>query len=308
MPRIFVIGAAGTSQRRLLSETLRGLQAEGFSLAGRPEEAGWQELFSSLRTGGLFAAKRLFVVENALRLGPFPEELLPYVEGEGGESALVLVFDGDYRKNLGKELLGKAVVVKASAVPPWGPRRVAWVRGAARDEGVDLDGAAAALLAEWIDDAEEIRAQLPKLALAARGAPVHAGLVEALCLDEGGKSLLRLLDGLCRGREVDVLAALRVLQEEPSILPVVTALHNRLRLALYQALLPPGEARRILAALKARDYATRVAGEAARRYGPEALKKAVVGLIALNAGEKLGRGRGWNGLTLLLLELLGAGR
>jgi DNA polymerase-3 subunit delta len=303
-----VIGAAGTSQRRLLSETLRGLQAEGFSPSGRPEEADWQELFSSLRTGGLFAAKRLFVVENALRLGPFPEELLPYVEGEGSESALVLVFDGDYRKNLGKELLGKAVVVKAPAVPPWGARRVAWVRKAARDEGVDLDGAAAALLAEWIDDAEEIRAQLPKLALAARGGPVDVGLVEALCLDEGGKSLLRLLDGLCRGREVDVLAALRILQEEPSILPVVTALHNRLRLALYQALLPPGEARRILAALKARDYATRVAGEAARRYGPEALKKAVAGLIALNAAEKLGRGRGWNGLTLLLLELLGAGR
>ena len=308
MPRVVVIGAAGTSQRRLLSETVATLVGQGFSVEGRPEEGDWRELFSSLRTGGLFSEKRLFVVEEAVRLGPFPSELLPFVEGEGAPSALVLVYEGDLRRTPGKDLVERAWVVRGESVPPWGSRRVAWVREAAREARVDLDGAAASLLAEWIDDAEEIRAQLPKLALAAEGGRVGTPIVEALCIDEGGKSLLLLLDGICRGRASDVLRGLTVLSREPSVLPVVTALHNRLRLALYQALLPPQEAGVVLSALKAKDYASRVAAEAARLYGAEALKRTVAGLIALNAAEKMGRGRGWNGLCLLLLELLASPR
>lgn len=308
MPRIVVIGAAGTTQRRLLEEALQGLRSEGFSVEGKPEAGDWPGLFASLRTGGLFETRRLFVIEDAARLGPFPGELLPFVEGEEASSALVLVFDGDFRKNLGKALLDKVQVMRGEAVPLWGGRRVDWVREAACKEGIDLDRAAASLLAEWIDDPEEIRAQLPKLSLASRGRKVDTGVVEALCLDEGGRNLLRLLDGVCRGRDNDVLTALAGLRRGPSILPVVTALHNRLRLSLYQALLSPGEAKTILAALKARDYASRTAAEAARRYGPEPLKVAVAGLIALNGAEKRGLSKGWNGLTLLLLELLAASK
>ena len=308
MPQVVIISASGTSQRRLLSETIASFVARGFAVEGRSEELDWQALLSGLRTGGLFSQKRLLVVEEASRLGPFPAELLPFVEGEGASSVLLLVCEGDLRRTPGKALVARASVVRGEPVSPWGGKRVAWAHRAAQEAGVDLDGGAASLLTEWIDDVEEIRAQLPKLALAAGEGPIDRETVEALCIDEGGKNLLRLLDGICRGRVVDVLAGLTGLSREPSILPVVTALHNRLRLALYQALLPPPEARAILGALKARDYASRVAAEAARLYGADPLKDAVAGLIALNVAEKMGRGRGWNGLALLLLELLASSR
>ena len=76
-----------------------------------------------------------------------------------------------------------------------------------------------------------------------------------------------------------------------------------MRLAWYASLCPR-QAALFGKALGARDYAWRLAGQAAKKYGAAKLTRFTVGLIKLNIDEKSGSSAGWNSLETLLLDLL----
>ena len=295
------------SQRRKLEELLRGLSAKGYALTGKmesPPTGGWPELVAASRSGGLFDDKRITVVEAAEQLEPFPVSLAGFLEGEKADSVIVAVFNGDSKKIFAKEILKKITFVKGDAsVPPWG--RKDWLMGLAKDKPCKLDAAAAALLAESIESQEELRGELEKLALYVSGKPITVDTVRLLSFDEGGNALLRFLDGVCQSRISDVLNALRHLQSDPSPLPLLTALYNRLRPALYIACFSPGMESRVPAVAGARDYALRMARSALSRFGKEGVKRFMLDLIRLSYMEKTSFAQGWFGFETALWRFMG---
>jgi DNA polymerase-3 subunit delta len=310
MPRLIAIeGHEG--QRRKLEELLTDLSKKGHVLAGKFEAAavagGWPEVIAAARNRGLFDDKRTMVVEGAELLGAFPSALNDYLDGgDDADDVVVAVFGGDTKKIFAKESLEKIAFVRPDpSVSPWGRRD--WLIGLARAQGAKLDTTAAALLAESLESQEELRAELDKLALFANGGAITVDAVKTLSFDEGGKALLRFLDGVCQGRHGDVLNALKYLRSDPSPLPLLTALYNRLRPALYIACASPrAQAQeRALAAIGAtREYALRMAKNALDRFGGERVKRFMLSLIRLSYLEKTSASEGWFGFEVALWRLL----
>ncbi|MDR2523749.1 MAG: hypothetical protein LBC93_08645 [Synergistaceae bacterium] len=309
MPRLIVI-EAHESQRRKLEELLAELTRKGYALTGRVESAppgGWPEVIAASRSGGLFDAKRMMVVEGAEQLGPFPPALVNLLENEA-DDVIVAVFAGD-TKNTQKIFSGvssqKITFIRAEvAVPPW--KRGKWLIGLAAERSCRLDASAAALLAESLESQEELRAELSKLAFHADGKPITVETVKLLSFDEGGNALLRFLDGVCQNRPKDVVNALRHLQSDPSPLPLLTALYNRLRPALYIACASLQTETKALAAIGAtREYALRMARAALEHFGREGIKNFMLGLIRLSYLEKTSAAEGWPGFEVALWGLMG---
>ncbi|MDR1875030.1 MAG: hypothetical protein LBQ90_08495 [Synergistaceae bacterium] len=312
MPHLIVI-EEHESQRRRLEELLSALSKKGYALIGKTEAAsiagGWPAIFAASRSGGLFDAKRTAVVESAEQLGPFPESLAAFLEREDADSVIVAIFGGDSKKSFSKEVLGRIAFLRPdAAVPPW--KRKDWLLSLAREGGIKLEPAAAALLAESIESQEELRSELDKLALFAAGAPVGTEIVKNLSFDEGGNALLRFLDSVCQARPKDVLNALKHLQADPSPLPLLTALYNRLRPALYIACFSQRTGagsveNRALAAIGAtREYALRMARNALSVYGGPAVKRFMLSLIRLSYLEKTSAAEGWIGFETALWSLM----
>ena len=126
-----------------------------------------------------------------------------------------------------------------------------------------------------------------------------------MCLDDGSRNLLRLLDGLCTGDAVGVVKSLRAMSSSADLIPSITPIHNRMRLAWYASLGNDGAA--IGRALGAKDYAWRMASQAARRYGRAALTDFISDLLRISIEERSGRGAGWNGLETAVIKLLARG-
>ena len=295
------------SQRRKLEELLGDLSKKGYALTGKmeaPPPGGWPELIAASRSGGLFDDKRVTVVEAADQLEPFSAALAGYLEGEEADSVLVAVFAGDSKKCFEKEILKKITFIKGDAsVPPWG--RKDWLMGLAREKSYKLDVAAAALLAESVESQEELRGELEKLAIYAGGKPITVETVRQLSFDEGGNALLRFLDGVCQNRISDVLNSLRHLKSDPSPLPLLTALYNRLRPALYIACFSHETEGKILAAMGTREYALRMAKNALSRFGKEGVKRFMLDLIRLSYIEKTSFAEGWFGFETALWRFMG---
>jgi DNA polymerase-3 subunit delta len=316
MPRLIAI-EGHESQRRKLEELLAELSKKGYVLTGKFEaasvEGGWPEVIAASRNRSLFDDKRMTVVEGAELLGAFPPALSVYLDGDGADDVVVAVFGGDAKKIFAKESLGKITFIRPDpSVSPWGRRD--WLMELARAKGANaqgakLDSAAAALLTESLESQEELRAELDKLVLYANGGTITAETVKNLSFDEGGNALLRFLDGVCQARHGDVLNALRSLRSEPSPLPLLTALYNRLRPALYIACASPRTQAKALAAIGAtREYALRMARNALDRFGGENIKSFMLGLIRLSYLEKTSAGEGWIGFETALWRLMGAER
>ena len=295
------------SQRRKLEELLRDLSAKKYVLTSKlevPPPGGWPELIAASRSGGLFDDRRITVVEGAEQLDTFPVSLAEYLEGEGADSVLVAVFEGDSKKIFAKEILKKITFIKGDAsVAPWGRRE--WLMGLAGEKCYKLDASAAALLAESVESQEELRGELDKLALYAAGKQITVDTVRQLSFDEGGNALLRFLDGICQNRVIDVLNALRHLQYDPSPLPLLTALYNRLRPALYIACFSPHMEGKVLSATGAREYALRMAKNALSRFGKEGVKRFMLDLIRLSYLEKTSFAEGWFGFEAALWRFMG---
>jgi DNA polymerase-3 subunit delta len=309
MPRLIAI-EGHESQRRKLEELLSDLEKKGYVLTGKFEAAsvqgGWPGVVATSRNGGLFDDKRMTVVESAEQLGSFPPSLGDFLEDDA-DDVVIAVFGGDTKKVFAKEILKKISFIRSEAsVPPWGRRE--WLTNLAREKSCRLDGAAAALLAESLESQEELRAELDKLAFYSGGEPITVETVKQLSFDEGGNALLRFLDGVCQARFKDVLNALKYLQSDPSPLPLLTALYNRLRPALYIACSSPRAEKQVLAAVGAtREYALRMARSALGHFGRDNIEHFMLSLIRLSYLEKTSLAEGWIGFETALWRLLGEG-
>jgi len=304
MPHLFVVNAAGSSQRRLLSELLQTCTAKGYETGRRVEadaEKSWQDLFAVQRTKTLFTVASVTVIESAENLGPFPESLERFLEPEESETILVAVYGGDCKKYFPKGLFSRLSLREAVEPPRWGEARRRWIENLASEEKVHLGREAGALLGEWFEDPEELRSEIRKLGIASGGAQVSGALVRALSVDEGRKALLDFLDGFCRKDRRVVLDALETLRRRDEVLAAATAFYNRVRGAMYLSLMKGPLREEVVRALGLRPYQRKLAEEAASRYTPETLKHVVAETAALSCREKWGRGAGWNELELIVL-------
>jgi DNA polymerase-3 subunit delta len=176
----------------------------------------------------------------------------------------------------------------------------------ARRNGVSIRRDAIMLLKELYEDSGEVTSEAEKVAIfckmSGRG-EVTVSDVQSLCMSDGSRGMLKLLDGICRGTYADALQALDVLQRSSELLPLLSAIHNRIRLALYIAAFPK-EREAFARALGARDYAMRMAETAAGIYGREGLVNFTAGLIRINYNEKSGLGAAWRDLSMLVIKLL----
>ena len=102
-----------------------------------------------------------------------------------------------------------------------------------------------------------------------------------------------------------VVKSLRAMSSSADLIPSITPIHNRMRLAWYASLGNDGAA--IGRALGAKDYAWRMASQAARRYGRVALTDFTADLLRISIEERSGRGAGWNGLETAIIKLLARG-
>jgi len=317
MPHLCVI-PAGIAQRRQLGEYISSYNQQGYALSMRldakghssPEnkEISWNSVFAMSRSGGLFAEKQLFIVESAENLGEFPEELEQFLYSAAeSDSIVICVFASEGKgstaaKNFSASALKKIEFAeKEEAVPPW--KRRDWIMRLSKDMGVSISHDAAALLAESIDEQEELRGELTKLANYSKPNQISLELVRQLSFDEGGSVMLKFLDGFSLGKADDVISSLRYQKHDASPLPIITALSNRLRAALYITLFE--DEQKALAALGVRDYAARMAKQALKIYGKSEIQKFMLELTRLSFMEKTNYGEGWVGFEAALLLLLG---
>ena len=302
MPSLLLISASGTGQRRLLEETVADHEKKGYVISGRQEGGEWGPLLSDNLSGGLFDDKRIFIVESAALMGPFPENLDTMVDGDTSV-IILLVYDSDPLKLFPARTLEKSTILKAAPFPRWPRERMMWASRLAAEMGIRIDREAVSLIIELTEDPEEIRRQILSLSLLRKGGIVNSSDVESMCLDDGTGNLLKLLDGLCSGDHIKTMRCLSAISKNGDLIPLVSAIHNRMRLAWY-ASVHPGMGPLFEQSLGAKNYAWAMAGKAARRYGADSIGRFVFGLIKLNIDEKSGTGSGWTGLETLVIELM----
>jgi DNA polymerase-3 subunit delta len=312
---------AGIAQRRQLSEYISSYSKRGYSLASRLDaktgtrdssdnrEVSWNSVLAMSRSGGLFAEKQLFIIESAESLGEFPEDFEQYLDSQTDADSVVLCVFANEGKGGAKVFSPSALskiefAAKEESIPPW--KRKDWVIRLSKEMGVPIAYEAAALLAESIDEQEELRGELIKLADYSRPRQISLELVRQLSFDEGGSSMLKFLDGFSLGKAEDVISSLKHLKQDASPLPMITALSNRLRPALYITLFKDEQA--ALASLGVRDYAARMAKQALKIYGKAAIQKFILELTRLSYMEKTNYALGWAGFETALLLLLGTAR
>jgi DNA polymerase-3 subunit delta len=217
---------------------------------------------------------------------------------------LLLVYDSDPAKFFPPQTLKKCKIIKAPPFPRWPRERIMWTTDLAKDMKIKIDRDAVALIIELTEDPEEIRRQLSSLSMLKKGGTVKASDVENMCLDDGTRNLLKLLDGLCSGDHIKTLKSLNAISKNGDLIPLVSAIHNRMRLAWY-ASMHPSKGSLFAESLGAKNYAWKMAGNAARKYSAGSISKFVLGLIKINIDEKSGTGSGWIGLETLVIELMG---
>ncbi|HET6744605.1 MAG TPA: DNA polymerase III subunit delta [Candidatus Limnocylindria bacterium] len=206
-------------------------------------------------------------------------------------------------------LLGKlasAVVTRGGVVEErLAPRRgelQAWIRGRARELGVEIEPRAAAVLAERIGGAvaeadvergEQTRianGELDKLATHAAGSPITATDVEALVADTRPASLFAITNAVDRRDAAAASAAIdRALAEGQPVLRILGALQGRISdlivaRDLASSGVPPAELTRRIGRGNAR-MAERLV-EAARRYTGAELELMLTGLFEADLAIK----------------------
>jgi DNA polymerase-3 subunit delta len=306
MPHLHLITGTGTAQRRLVAKELAALAARGYELSARMEGGEWRSLLTGHRGPGLFGERSSVVVDDAEKLGLMPENLASLLENPDAPVVILLVAKSEASAIVPKELLERCSRSKAEEPSPWSKDRDAIVTDAAKRHGVSIGRDSVFLIKELFEDAGELASEADKVASFCAVSGRHSMSredVEAFCLSSGTKSLLKLLDGICAGQAAQSLAALGVLMTNGELLPTVSALHNRMRLALYSAAFP-NERGRFAKALGAKDYASRQADQAASLYGRAKLLDFVTGLILINSNEKSGAGASWRDLSVLVINLL----
>ncbi|MCL2684290.1 MAG: hypothetical protein FWE55_03505 [Synergistaceae bacterium] len=310
MPHLHIISGTGAAVRRLLGEEKAKLENDGYEDVGSTEAGDWVTLLSENSGRGLWSDKSAVIVEEAERLGPLPGRLAPMLEGPGADNVILLVCKPDVSV-VPKECAGCCTFSRVSSPPPWSKERDEIIYSEAKKFGVGISRRSVSMLKEMFEDIGELAAETGMIARVCslrKTGEITAAHVEELCLSDGSRNMLKLLDGLCAGNCGDCMASLEDLSRRSEFQPLIAALHNRFRLAMYLAMFR-GERAGVVRALGARDYAVRNAETAAKTYGAERLKKFVTGLVRITASDRAGRGADWRDLSLLVIELLsGAGQ
>jgi DNA polymerase-3 subunit delta len=306
VPHIHLLIATGTSQRRLLDSTVSTLSKNGYGDVRRQETTDWRSLLTENMGGGLFDDRCVVIVEEAEKLGPLPDGLASLLSPPDSSCVIILVCKSETSSPIPKAHLKACSVSKEAELSPWSRKRDDIIAGEAKKYGASIRRDAVMLLKELYEDSGELAGEAAKLgafcALEGRR-EITKSDVESLCLSDGSRGMLKLLDGICDGRHADSLQALDSLARHSELLPLLSALHNRARLALYIASFP-GETPAFARALGAGDYALRQAESAARIYGRAPLVKFVAGLIRINSNEKSGMGASWRDLIVLVIDLM----
>ena len=302
MPRIIAIENSD-SQRRQLSEKLKELNKDGWPLNGKYDAQNfgtWEKLFENVITPGLFVQREVIVNENSETLGEFPEELSNFIEDEKADCVLILIFNAD-TKNL-KAVKNSITIIKPEAqIPTW--ERPKWLMTLAKEQNFKLDYDAAQLLADSIESQEELRGEINKLAIYSEGKNITLEDIENLSFDEGGRALLVFLDGVCANNPFDVSRALKYLRTEP-LLPVLTALTNRLRPALMLSCFNNKYSNEVLKILGTKDYAKKKAQAALKNFGADKIKIFMAKAVRLSYLEKTNTAESWQGFELIIYELM----
>ena len=302
MPQVVLISGSGTAQRSLVNDTLERFRKDGYSEVVRQEGGTWPSLLADNLSSGLFSQKRVIVVEDAESLGPLPESSVVMLEKKA-DVVLLLVYGADLKKWFSKEALARIQPVKNPIAPkPWEKER--WIRDRAGEIGLKLSPEALKLLAERIDDLGELKSELLKIGQMSVGGIVDKECVLNVSTADGLGNMLHFLDGLCDGDVTGVLAEYRLLAARKNeLLPTITALHNRIRLAWYIVRFP-AQKTQFQRALSARDYAWKKAQHCASLYSKEALLVFMVDIIRLQFQARNGSGAGWLDLELALIRFL----
>lgn len=308
MPYFIALTGSGSAQRKLLSDCILELSGKGFESPERFSGESWQDLFDISRTGGLFEERRAVVVESADALGPLPEDLFEEVTGPESDVVFLLVMEQGASKNLPSSLSGRISFRKPQNIPYWVDSRVQWLERESRSRRIKTTPKALHLLAEYVEDPEEMSVELDKLGLASEGGVVDEDLVKTLTVDEGGRQMLALLDGLCRGDTKAVIEALSCLRGRDEPLRILSALHKRMRVAMYLSLALGDLRKTAETALEIKPYQGRIALEAARVFPAGSIRDFVVGMARESALGKSGMASGWDGIELEILRLLSSRR
>lgn len=312
MPKLISIENS-ESQRRQLKEKLNELEKKNFPLTGHYDAqkfGTWQKLFETAVTPGLFAQKETIVIENAETLGDFPDSLGNLIENgnEDAECILILIFNSD-SKNIKSIAKSIEIIKPEPEISPW--ERPKWLMALAKEAKFRLDYDAAQLLAESIESQEELRSEINKLAFYSESLKINEiklNDVQNVSFDEGGSSQLIFLDGICANNVFDVSRSLKYLSKEDSILPILTAITNRLRPALMLSCFNQKFSESVLKTLGTKTYAARKAQLALKNFGAERIKTFMAKAARLSFLEKTGRAEGWQGFELIVWELLSSGR
>lgn len=304
MPALVMIAASGTAQRRLIHDVSAELEKREFSAAGKSEGGEWNYLLSDNMSGGLFDDKSYIIVESAQELGPFPPALALMAESEETASTvLLLVYDDDAKqaKIFPKELLPKIRVVKPPKFPVWPRERQLWTLNLAKELGANMQPEAAAVIVELMEDPEEIRSQITNLKLLKAGSAITPDDVFQMCIDDGSRNILRLIDGLCSGNFPEVFTCLKAIAKNGEVIPSLVPIHNRMRLAWYAGL-NCAAFKNALAPSK--DYAWKMGLAAHRKYGHKKISAFMADILRINIDERSGTGSGWCGLEMAIIKLM----
>jgi DNA polymerase-3 subunit delta len=197
--------------------------------------ADWEEVRGSARNLSLFGARRLFEIRMSARPGTAGNAALVELLGAGDRDMLILVIT----PRLDREAQGadwvRALETHGAWLPVWpvdASRLVAWLRGRARQLGLEASEAALELLAERTEgNLLAAHQELAKLVLLAGGAPVTPEAVLASVADSARFDVFQLSEAVMSGaaaRALRVLAGLRAEGTEPTLVlwALTRALHD----------------------------------------------------------------------------------
>jgi DNA polymerase-3 subunit delta len=290
----------------MLADETAKLASAGYTDVRRQEGGEWTVLLCENRGRSLFGEQSVVIVEDGETLGAMPERLVPMLEGPEASAHILLVCKAEGPRPVAKEHEAMCTVSKAETPPPWSKERDGIILSEAKKHGVRIARNAVFLLKELFEDTGELAAEAEKVArvcVLRKRSEISAADVEDFCMSDGNRNLLKLLDGLCSGDYAVSLASLVDMGVRSELTPLLAALHNRFRIALYFALFP-GERAGYARALRVKDYAARLAGNAAETYGSVKLLDFVTGLIRAAANERTGQGASWRDLNVLVIDLL----
>lgn len=197
--------------------------------------ADWEEVRGSARNLSLFGARRLFEIRMSGRPGTAGNgALVDLVEADDRDTLFVILTPRLDREAQGADWV-RAVEAHGAWVPVWpvdASRLVGWLRGRARQLGLEASDAALELLAERTEgNLLAAHQELTKLVLLAGGAPVTPETVLASVADSARFDVFQLSEAVLSGaaaRALRVLAGLRAEGTEPTLVlwALTKALHD----------------------------------------------------------------------------------